>query len=303
VALTRGARLVALIVLTGCGAAPTRTLRVCADPNNLPFSNQQGQGFENRLAALVARDLNARLEYTWWAQRRGFLRNTLRAGKCDLVMGQPYAAELALTGRPYYRSVYGFLARADRGLALRSLDDPVLRGLRIGVHVIGDDYANTPPAEALARRGLVAQVVGYSIYGDYSKPNPPSRLVDAVARGEVDLAIIWGPFAGFFAPREPVQLVFTPVEPRIDLPFLPMVFDIAPAVRREDTLLLHEVDAVLEHRRDQVNQILDEFGVPRVDEQSRFPTPDSRLPIVTSVHPRSAHTPAATVRSPGADTP
>jgi mxaJ protein len=260
------AALLATAVTIGCHTGQSdRILRVCADPNNLPFSNEKREGFENRLAELLAKDLGARVTYTWRAQRRGFLRTTLRAGQCDLVMGFPAAGEMALPGKPYYRSTYVFLTRVDRRLAIHSLDDPILRSLRIGIHMIGDDYANVPPAAALARRGIVANVVGYTIYGDYSRPDPPSRLVKAVADGEVDVAIVWGPIAGYFAPKQKVPLEMEPVTPAVDPPFFPMVFDIAMAVRRPDTLFLHQVDEVVARHQREVDQILDEYGVPRVE--------------------------------------
>ena len=202
---------------------PRRTLRVCADPNNLPFSNRRLQGFENELASLVAREMDATVRYTWWAQRRGFIRNTLNAGTCDVVMGVPSSFELALVTRPYYRSTYVFLARQDRRLGVRSFDDPILRDLKIGVQIIGDDYANAPPAHAFSRRGIVGNLIGYTVYGDYREDSPPARIVRGVAAGEVDLAVVWGPLAGYFAPRQPVPLEMTPVAPQIDLPFLPFV--------------------------------------------------------------------------------
>ena len=183
--------------LLASNARGERVLRVCADPNNLPFSNEREEGFENRLAELLARELGAeRVEYTWWAQRRGFFRNTLNAGLCDVVMGVPSSVELAATTRPYYRSTYVFVTRADRGLDIRSLDDEALRRVRVGVSIIGDDYANAPPAHALAQRGIVGNVVGFSVYGDYAQPNPPARIVEAVAAGDVDVAVVWGPLAG-----------------------------------------------------------------------------------------------------------
>src|SRR6185369_8390665 len=121
-------------------------LRVCADPNNLPFSNEKQEGFENRIAALVARELGMKVEYTWWAQRRGFLRHTLNAQRCDVVMGTPAHMEMLLPTRPYYRSTYAFVSRTDRHLALHSFDDKALRSLKIGVQLVGDDYTNTPPS-------------------------------------------------------------------------------------------------------------------------------------------------------------
>lgn len=245
--------------------SPTRVLRVCADPNNLPFSNRAQQGFENQIANLLARDMHARVEYTWWAQRRGFLRNTLKAHSCDVVIGLPTAIDMAATTRPYYRSTYVFVSRKDRNLNIESLDDPILKTLRIGVQIIGDDGANAPPAHALAARGIIENVRGYTVYGDYREPNPPARIVDAVALGELDVAIVWGPLAGYFAKHEPVALSITPVTPEIDLPFLPFVYDIAMGVRREDVALRNELDAILERRQPEIDRILATYGVPRVD--------------------------------------
>jgi len=239
-----------------------RVLKVCADPNNLPFSNEKGEGFENRLAELVARELNARVEYTWFAQRRGFIRHTLGAGLCDVVMGVPANFELVETTRPYYRSTYVFLTREDRNLDIASLDDPSLRSLNIGVHLVGDDYSNPPPAHALSQRGLSRNIRGFSIYGNYSVANPPSRLVEAVANKEIDVAIIWGPFAGYFGRRQPVQLRITPVPSVFDQPHLPFAFQIAMGVRKGERDLGLELDRVAERREREISLILAEYGVP-----------------------------------------
>lgn len=243
----------------------TRSLRICSDPNNLPFSNQRREGFENRIAELVARDLGAKVSYYWFAQRRGFVRNTLGAQKCDVIMGVPSSFELALTTRPYYRSGYVFVTRRDRRIDIDSLDDPRLRKLKIGVQMIGDDYASSPPAHALANRGMTDNIVGYSVYGDYRTDSPPRRAVDAVARREVDLSAVWGPTAGYFAKKSSVPLAVTPFTPEIDLPFLPFVFDISMAVRRGDTALRDQLDRIIERRRPQIDAILREYGVPRMD--------------------------------------
>jgi mxaJ protein len=244
---------------------PAGVLRVCADPNNLPFSNERGEGFENKIAELLAADLHERLEYTWWAQRRGFFRNTLRAGACDVVVGVPSSFELAATTAPYYRSTYVFVYRKGRGLQVRSFDDAVLRDVRVGVQLVGDDGANTPPAHALAARGVVNNVRGYTLYGDYKEPNPPARIVEAVARGEVDVAVAWGPLAGYFAPRQRVPLEVVPVSPQFDLPFLPFVYDISMGVRRGDEELRLKLDDFLVRRRGEIGRILDDYGVPRAD--------------------------------------
>jgi mxaJ protein len=241
-----------------------RELRVCADPNNLPFSNEQQQGFENRIAELVARDMNAKLTYVWYAQRRGFARNTLNAHKCDVFIGVPSSLERVSATIPYYRSTYVFATRRDRHITLASFDDPALKTLRIGVQMIGDDFMNTPPAHALATRHIIRNVKGYSVYGDYSQPNPPARVIDAVANGDIDVAIAWGPLAGYFAQHEPVALDITPVSPQIDLPFLPFVFDISMGVRRGQDSLRDQLNAIITRRRPEIDRILDSYGVPRV---------------------------------------
>jgi mxaJ protein len=252
-----------LCTLAGCGRR-VPPLRVCADPNNLPFSNARGEGFENRIAELLAADRHARLQYTWWAQRRGFVRNTLADGVCDVIMGIPSATDVVLTTRPYYRSTYVFVSRADRWLMLGSLDDPQLRRLRIGVQMIGDDFANTPPAHALAARGLRQNVVGYSVYGDYSQPHPLSRIVDAVSDGAVDAAVVWGPEAGYFARLAPVAMTIAPVMPQVDRA-LPFAFDISIGVRKGALGLRDELNEFLERRRTEIDDILSAFGVPRAE--------------------------------------
>src|SRR5581483_298182 len=253
----------------GGPAARAPALRVCADPNNLPYSNWRREGFENRLAALLARELHARLEYAWAPEWRGFIRKTVGAGRCDVIMGVPAETDRLLTTQPYYVSTYVFLTRRDRHLGIRSFDDPRLRRLRLGVHFIGDDYRNPPPAHALARRGIVANVVGYSVYGGYSRPNPPAELVHAVARGEVDLAIVWGPFAGYFGPRERVPLALAPVTPATDPPGIRFTFAIAVGVRRDDPGLRDRLDRALARRRPEVERILREYGVPLVEGSMR----------------------------------
>jgi len=264
------------VLLIGAGGGPASSLlaktagdrsalRVCADPNNLPFSNSARQGFENQIAALIGRELHKRVEYTWWAQRRGFVRNTLNSGVCDLVVGTASGMEMLATTRPYYKSTYVFVARHDRQLGIRSFDDPKLRHLKIGVQLIGDDFANTPPAHALANRGMTNNLVGFTVYGDYRVPNPPARIVEAVAKGDVDIAVVWGPLAGYFARRSSVPLDVVPVTPRVDLPYLPFVFDIAMGVRRGDSTFRAQLDEIIARRRPSIDSVLDAYSVPRVD--------------------------------------
>jgi mxaJ protein len=179
-------------------------------------------------------------------------------------MGVPTSLDRALVTAPYYRSTYVFVSRKDRHLNIRSFDDSRLRTAKIGVQLVGDDGANTPPVHALGARGIVGHLTGYTLYGDYSKPNPPARIIDAVARGDVDVAIVWGPMAGYFAKRQSVPLELTPVSPQIDLPFLPFVYDISLGVRRHDKALRDELDSLLVREHDTIGRILDEYGVPRV---------------------------------------
>ena len=245
-------------------ATPAHVLRVCADPNNLPYSNERQEGFENRIAELVAREMKAELRYVWWAQRRGYIRNSLRAGLCDLFIGMPTGLDMVLVTRPYYRSTYAFVTKRS-GPHIASFDDPKLKRLRIGVQIIGDDFANAPPAEALAHRGIVRNVRGYTVLGNYREPNPPSRIVRAVANGEVDVAVVWGPVAGYFARKSTVPLRVVPVSPEVDVPYLPFAFDIAMGVRHSETALRDSLDAVIARRQRDIDRILADYGVPRAD--------------------------------------
>jgi mxaJ protein len=243
-------------VVVGCRHRPV--LRVCADPDNLPFSNEERLGLENRVADVIADEMGARVEYTWWPQRRGFLRNTLNARKCDVVIGLPTAMDLALTTRPYYRSAYVFVSRPDRNLDVASLDDERLRHLRTGVQLVGDDGANSPPAHALSRRGIVQNVVGFPVYDD------PARIVRAVATGAIDIAIAWGPLAGYYAARQNPALRVVPVASQSDGAFLPLAFDISLAVRTGDEARRDELDRIIDRRRRDIDTILAEYHVPRV---------------------------------------
>jgi len=253
------------VIQTGAQDAgkPRRVLRVSADPNNLPFTNKKQQGFENQIAALLARELDADLQYFWRAQRRGFWRQSLKEDECDLVLGAPTGFDMALTTKPYYRSTYVFVSRKEDGLKLGSFDDPGLRRLKVGVQMVGNDGCNTPPAHALADRGIVDNVVGYTVYGDYAEENPPARIVEGVAKREVDVAVVWGPLAGYFARRQPVPLRLDPVTPASQPP-LRFAFNISLAVQKGNTQLRDELDGVLDRRRTEIERILDEYGVPRL---------------------------------------
>ena len=258
-----------------------QVFRVCADPNNLPFSNQDQEGFENKIAEVFARELGQTVDYTWHPQRRGFLRNTLNAGKCDVVMGMPADLDSVLTTRPYYRSSYAFVYPEEAGYQLSSLDDPVLKDLRIGVHLIGDDYTNSPPAHALSSRGIVENVVGYSVFGDYAEDSPPGKIVAAVASKEIDTAIIWGPIAGYFAKKQAVALHVSPVPADADSGSFLFAYDIALGVRRNDEELRNTLNRLLDQQSTEIHDILIHYGIPLVgtqrtksptDEQTKSPT-------------------------------
>ena len=257
---------VAALLFAATAALPARSpreFRVCADPNNLPFSNKAGEGFENKIAELFARDLDATVTYDWLAMQRGFSRKTLKTGSCDVIMGVPAHYDPVLTTKPYYRTTYVFVFRAADGPRVTSLDDTVLKHVKIGIHVIGDDYENTPPAQALAMRGIISNVKGYRIVDDYSKPNPPSHIIDAVARGDIDVAIVYGPFAGYFAPREPVKLEVVPLSQKVDsVSGIPFTYEIAMGVRKDDPQRAAMLDSLIDRERPAVDSLLVHYGVP-----------------------------------------
>jgi mxaJ protein len=242
-------------------------LRVCADPNNMPFSRRNGDGFENRLAVMVAASLGLKVEYTWWAQHRGYIRNTLKAGACDVLIGVPAQLDSVETTRPYYRSTYVFVSRAGRGLDIASIGDARLRSLKIGVQLVGDNGFNTPPAHAIAALGLTANVTGFPLYGDYDAADPPpARIITAVADGEIDIAAVWGPLAGWFAGKRPdAALTVTPIEDTGAFAPLPFRFDIAMGVRRGDRALRDRLDAVIAREQPAITELLRSYGVPLVD--------------------------------------
>jgi mxaJ protein len=235
-------------------------LRICADPNNLPFSNRAQKGFENRIAEMVANDLHQKLQYVWWSERKNCIENSLNAGRCDVVMGVPSELGSAAVTQPYYRSTYVVVSRrASRSPAISSLNDERLAALRIGIHVVDSDYA--PPAQLLASRGLSANLVGFSLYGKPDEPNPPARLVDAVTHGEIDVAIVWGPLAGYFATDKSLELA--PVNPP-RFRATPFIYAIGAAVRKGDETLRTRINDSLTHQCPAIQTLLAEYRVPQV---------------------------------------
>jgi len=239
------------------------TLRVCANPDGMPFSNAKGEGFENRLAELVAHDLGNNVSYFWTPQREDFVRKTLNAGKCDVLMGVPATFDEVETTRPYYTSGYVFVWRRDRGLNISSISDPRLHKLRIGLHLIGDN--STPPTEALSRQGIVQNVTGYIIFHD-SRREPDgqigSQLIDDLAAGRIDVAAVWGPLGGYYARRARVPLAVVPIDNTAG--FSPLVFHypIAMGVRKGDEALRRKMDRFIAHNGAAIRSLLRQYGVP-----------------------------------------
>jgi mxaJ protein len=249
-----------VLALVALPAVAERTMRVCAEPDNLPLSSANESGFENRIARLLADELGARLVYAWQEQRRGFVRKTIGADVCDVWIGVPAGFERLLTTRPYYRSRYVFVNRADAREPLASFADPRLSALTIGVQLIGNDLAATPPALALARAGAVERVVGYPVYGEGSAA---TRISADLAARRIDAALVWGPQAGWFTDHAAVPLAIAPAlaPPGFELPF---EFAIAVGVRKGDDGLRRELDDALARRAADVDAILDAYRVPRV---------------------------------------
>lgn len=242
------------------GARAEGLLRVCANPDDLPFSNASGEGFENKLADLIAHDLRRTVAYTWTNEHEHFVKKTLNAGKCDVLMGVPAGFDEVDVTAPYYTSGYVFVSR--KALDIRSMRDPRLRGLKIGVHVIGDD--NTPPMEALARQGITQNITGYMIYRD-AQAKHHSRLIDDVAAGKLDVAAVWGPLGGYYAKQAPIPLRVTLITDTASFAPATFQFAIAMGVRKGNTALKDQLNAVLSRERPAIRNLLARYGVPMVE--------------------------------------
>lgn len=248
-------------------AADAQDLWVCADRNNLPYSNDRHEGFENKLAQIIAHDLGRNLQYVWWPASPTFARKVFRKGACDLIMGIPSKGyDLAEPTQPYYSSSYVFVSRRDRHLSVDSFDDPSLKTVKIGLHVVDDGF--TPAAQELATRGIIGNVKGYSIFGNLGKENPSADLIRAVAQGDVDVAIAWGPLAGYFAQHSSVPLQITAICAASVKTSLPVSFEISIGVRRDEDNLREQLNQELDRRRNDIHSLLLSYGVPLLDEES-----------------------------------
>jgi quinoprotein dehydrogenase-associated probable ABC transporter substrate-binding protein len=273
----------ALLGLASPAAAPPagnepgedRVLRVCQDPNNLPFSNRAQAGFENRIAALFAQELGWKLEHTWFPQRIGFIRNTLRAKlenserfKCDLVTGVPAGFELAATTHPYYHSSYALAYVKGKGLdGVHGLDDlialkPEQRArLRIGA------FSASPVTEWLVQNKLMEQVEWYQMQSGDAEQYPGQIIERDLASGKIDVAFVWGPIAGYFARHtRAAPIVAVPLASR---PGMKLDYDIAMAVRHGDKEFRQRIDQLIDANRSKISAILEEYGVPQLDQQGR----------------------------------
>jgi quinoprotein dehydrogenase-associated probable ABC transporter substrate-binding protein len=249
-------------------------LRVCADPNNLPFSNREGQGFENKIAELLAKDLGWKLEYTWFPQRMGFIRQTLRARgagdegfKCDLVMGVPVGYELAATTKPYYRSVWAMVYVKGRGLDsvsvpddLAKLDPAKLKSLKLGV------FAQTPPVDWLLKNNLWDQAVSYTRQSADPEEYPGQVVERDLAAGKIDVAFVWGPIAGYFSSKASMPMQVVPFRPEQGIKF---DYPIAMGVRRGEKEWKDKIESMVERNKPEIQKILAEYGVPLVEEPAK----------------------------------
>jgi mxaJ protein len=235
-------------------------LRVCADPDNMPASNQKGEGYENKIAELVAKEWHSTVDYAWWPIRRGFFARALNGRYCDVAMTAPAGLDMAATTKPYFRSAYYIVYRKDSGLNLTSLDDPVWKKLKIGVNLLNADAENTPPAMALSAHGVVGNLVGFPTFFSEGGDRPED-IIQAVAKKTIDAAIVWGPIAGYFAKQSDVPLVLHPILAD-SVTGIPFAFDIAMGVRRRDRDLRDSLQSVIERKRPEIEAILRDYAVP-----------------------------------------
>ena len=240
-------------------------LRVCADPANMPFSNDKGEGFENKIAEMVAGELKVPVEYTWFPQATGFIRQTLAAKRCDVVMGYAQGDELVLNTNPYYRSTYALVYRPGAGLdGVDSLADPRLSGKRIGV------VAGTPPATVMAGLGLIQQAKPYPLLVDRRYDSPGERMIGDIRSGDIDAGVLWGPMAGYFAARGGDKLAVVPLTK--ETAGARLAYRITFGVRQLEDDWKRQLNALIARRQGDIDAVLLEFGVPLLDEQSNLIT-------------------------------
>jgi len=231
--------------------------KVCADQDNLPYSNSKFEGFENKIAEVLAKDLGKKLTYQFWYDRMGFLRNTLNARKCDVVMGTTPDNDALRTSKPYYRSGHVFVYRKDKGLKITDWDSPDLKKSIIGI--VGQSPATIP----LNDHGLLGNSRPYRMQRDLNLP--PSYLVDDVVKGDIDVAVVWGPIGGYFAKQSkvPLEVVVIPEYENENVKGKEF-WNISIGVRKADKERIALIQGALDRNKDKIQQILDEYGIPTV---------------------------------------
>ena len=236
--------------------------RACADPRNLPFSNEAGEGFENRIADLLAKKLGKGLAYAFYPGATGFIRNTLNARRCDVVMGIPLGDDLVQPTNPYYRTAYVAAYAKDGPLAgLDSLADPRLKTAKIGI------VAGTPPVTYLAENGLLGQIKSYALVVDTRFDSPTAQMMDDLDHGVIDVALTWGPIAGYYALHAKTPTALQPLVKESGGPKL--VYRIAMGVRHSDQNWKRDLNKLLSQNRTEIDAILRSYGVPLLDENDK----------------------------------
>lgn len=238
------------------------TLRVCADPANMPFTDEKGEGFENRIAELLAEKLNVPLDYTWFPQATGFYRMTLGMKRCDIVMGYVAGGDPVLNTNPYYRSAWVLVARKGGPLdGVDTLADPRLKGLHIGV------IAGSPPGDHLQRNGLMGFARPYALMVDRRYENPAEQMIADINAGTIDAGILWGPIGGYYARRSESPLTVVPLTKERGDP--QMVYRITFGIRPGELNWKHQLNEFITAEQPEINRILLDFGVPLLDERNQ----------------------------------
>lgn len=269
----RAVALIGALVLCGNGTAAAQTgelvdrseLKVCADPNNLPFSDEKKEGFENKIAELIGAELGLKVDYAWFPQVIGFVRNTLRAHLCDLVMGTVTGDDVMQTTNPYYFTTYVMLYRSDKGLALDGPQDLRLANLRLGV------VGGTPPADLLVRHGLMAHTKPYALMVDTRFESPTHEMVQDIVDGTIDVGFLWGPIAGFYRKRDTLPLTLVPLKSEPGA--ARMAYHIAMGVRANEPEWRRRINAAILKRQAEITGTLREYGIPLLNEQGELAGP------------------------------
>src|SRR6516162_4224283 len=259
--LVRSFRVASLLLIAAAPAAAQTgeivdrsELKVCADPNNLPFSDERKEGFENKIAELIGAELGLTVDYAWFPQVTGFVRNTLRAHLCDLVTGTVAGDEVMQTTNPYYFTTYVMFYRSDKGLTLKGVQDPRLASLRLGV------VAGTPPADLLVHHDLMSRTKPYALTVDTRVESPTHEMVKDVVDGTIDAGFLWGPIAGYYRKHDTLPLTLVPLKSEPDA--ARMAYHIAMGVRANEPEWRRRVNAAIVSRQAEITGVLRDYGVP-----------------------------------------